>query len=215
MKNPRIMRASLLAALAFAFALASISAPAAEIPAGRHLLLRMQNSINTRTAGEGDYVYLLTAAPLSADGAIAVPAGSYVQGVVVFAERPGRISGRGQLAIRIETITLPGGQLLEFNQTPRVATVESGDSGKEVIDEDNTIQQGSNTGSDARQIAIMAGRGAAIGGFADRSFRGAGIGAGIGSAVGFAATLVTRGRDLELRQGDTLDIVFDQPVSLD
>ena len=38
---------------------------AAEVPPGAHLLLRMENSINTRTAQQGDYIYLRTASPLS------------------------------------------------------------------------------------------------------------------------------------------------------
>jgi hypothetical protein len=43
--------------------LAAGVAGAAEIPRGAHVLLRMENSISTRTAQEGDYVYLRTASP--------------------------------------------------------------------------------------------------------------------------------------------------------
>ena len=42
---------------------------AAEIPKGSHALLRMVNSVTTRTAREGDYVYLRTATPIVANGA--------------------------------------------------------------------------------------------------------------------------------------------------
>ena len=54
--------------------------------------------------------------------------------------------------------------------------------------------------------------GAAIGAMADRSFKGAGIGAGVGTVVGLATALVTRGNEVELRQGSTLDVVFDRDV---
>ena len=37
---------------------------AAEIPQGTHVLLRMVNSVSTRTAREGDHVYLRTASPI-------------------------------------------------------------------------------------------------------------------------------------------------------
>ena len=47
-----------------ALSLAMISA-AAEIPQGSHALLRMVNSVTTRTAQEGDYVYMRTATPIS------------------------------------------------------------------------------------------------------------------------------------------------------
>ena len=50
---------------------------------------------------------------------------------------------------------------------------------------------------------------------ADRSWTGAGIGGGVGSAVGLAAVLLTRGREVELRQGSTIDVIFDHPVTID
>jgi hypothetical protein len=71
--------------------LAAGVASAAEIPQGAHVLLRMENSISTRTAQEGDYVYLRTASPVAMDGQIAVAAGSYVQGVVTQSKRSGRV----------------------------------------------------------------------------------------------------------------------------
>jgi hypothetical protein len=52
--------------------LASV-ASAAEIPEGAHVLLRMENSISTRTAKEGDFVYLRTAVPIASSGDIADP----------------------------------------------------------------------------------------------------------------------------------------------
>src|ERR1700674_5260157 len=77
---------------------------AAEIPQGAHALLRMVNSVSTRTAREGDFVYLRTATPIVVNGQIVVPAESYVQGVVSHALRSGRVKGRAELGIRIETL---------------------------------------------------------------------------------------------------------------
>ena len=75
---------------------------AAEIPQGAHALLRLVNSVSTRTAREGDYIYLRTAAPIVVNGQIVVPAESYLQGVVSRAQRSGRVKGRAELGIRIE-----------------------------------------------------------------------------------------------------------------
>jgi len=50
---------------------------------------------------------------------------------------------------------------------------------------------------------------------ADQSVKGAGIGAGVGSAVGLATVLLTRGKEVELRQGTTLDVVFGRPVAIE
>ncbi|MGC9972327.1 MAG: hypothetical protein ABSE56_17230 [Bryobacteraceae bacterium] len=189
-----------------------LAAPA-EIPKGAHVLLRMVNSISTRTAQEGDYVYLETASPIVADGRIAVPAGSYVQGVVSHAQRSGRVRGRAELGIRLETLTLRSGQVLKF--APRLSSVDSDQTGQKVDRQENLIQQGSEKGRDAARIAIFAGSGASVGGLADRSWRAAGIGGGAGAAVGLASVLLSRGREVNLRRGSTLDVAFDRPVPIE
>src|SRR6266699_4084871 len=95
----------------FVALLLAAAVTAAEIPNGAHVLLRMVNSINTRTAQEGDYVYLRTSTPISVEGQIVAPADSYVQGVVAQSMRSGRVSGRAQLSIRLENITLASGKV--------------------------------------------------------------------------------------------------------
>jgi hypothetical protein len=202
-----------LAAFSSLWLLFSASLWAVEIPKGTHVLLRMVNSVSTRTAGEGDQVYLQTATPVAISGQIVVPAGSYVQGRVSHAKRSGRVKGRAELAIHLETLTLPDGRMLKI--APRLTSVDSGDSGQKVDREESIVKQGSGTGKDAAQVAITAGSGAAIGGLADRSFRGAGLGAAAGTAVGLATTLFTRGNEVELKQGTTLDIVFDRDVTVE
>jgi hypothetical protein len=198
------------ALLLLAFA---VSASATEIPKGAHLLLRMDNSINTRTAQEGDYVYLRTETPVVADGHVIVPNGSYVQGVVSRARQSGRVKGRAELSIHLETLTLASGK--SYRIAPRLASVDSGETAQKVDSRENDIKQGGTKGHDAGTVAITAGSGAAIGGLADRSWKGAGIGTGVGSAVGLATVLLTRGREVELHRGSTLDVVFDRAVTLE
>ena len=194
-----------------ALSLSLISA-AAEIPQGSHALLRMVNSVTTRTAQEGDYVYLSTAVPIVAGGQVLVPEGSYVQGVVSRVKRSGRVSGRAELGIRIESLTLRSGAVIQLS--PRLGSVDAQGSDQKV-DEENGIAQGSSHGADAARIATLGGAGAAFGGMVDRTWTGAGIGAGAGGAVGLASVLLTRGREVELRQGSTIDVVFDRPVKVD
>jgi type IV secretion system protein VirB10 len=176
-------------------------------------MLRMENSITTRTAKDGDYVYLRTGTPISVAGNIILPVGSYVQGVVTNAKRSGRVKGRAELAIRLETITLPTGSVYKFS--PKLASVDSGTGDQKVVGKENSVEEGSTHGQDAARIAILAGSGAALGAVVDRSVWGAGIGAGAGTAVGLATVLLTRGREVELRQGTSLDVVFDRPVALE
>lgn len=186
---------------------------ATEIPQGSHVALRMVNSISTRTARVGDYVYMTTATPIAADDQIVVPVGSYVQGVVSKSVRSGRVSGKAELGIRIDTLTLPGGRVVRV--TPRLSSVDSGETSQRVDGQESQVKQGSGHEDDAKTIATLGGAGAMTGGMADRSFRGAGIGAGVGSAVGVAVVLLTRGKEVELRQGNTVDVVFDRAVPVE
>jgi type IV secretion system protein VirB10 len=198
-----------LAALVIAASSVSL---AADIPQGSHVLLRLENSISTRTAREGDYVYLRTAVPIAANGQIVVPEGSYVQGVVTRSVRSGRVKGRAELAIRIDTMTLPSGKVIKL--TPRLSSVDSEGTGQKV-DSENGIQQAGGKGADAARVAELGGTGAAIGGLATETWRGAGIGAGAGGAVGLATVLLTRGKEVDLHRGSTMDVIFDRAVPVD
>ena len=195
------------------FILAPSFLPASEIPKNTHVLLRMVNSVSTRTVQQGAQVYLQTASPISDGTQIVVPVGSYVQGTVLIAKRSGTVSGRAELSIRLDTLTLPSGKTLRFS--PHVSAVDDGESGQKVMDEEGKMQQGSSKGKDVERIAILAGSGASLGAVVDRSVRGAGIGAAAGSALGLATTLLTRGKELELRQGSSLDVIFDRPLTVD
>jgi hypothetical protein len=181
---------------------------ASEIPVGTHLLLRMVNSITTRTAAEGNQIYLRTDTPLVADSKIVVPIGAYVQGTIADIKRSGRVKGRAELSIRLDTLTLADGKVLKF--APRLSAVDAAGSDQKVTGENDRVRQGSDVGHDTARIAILAGTGASIGALAVQSWRGAGIGAGVGAGVGFATALLTRGREVELHQGATLDVVFDK-----
>jgi hypothetical protein len=199
-----------LSVLAF---LTPLATSGAEIPKNTHVLLKMVNSISTRTASEGTQVYLQTASPISDGHNIIVPVGSYVQGTVLVSKRSAKVAGRAQLAIRLEVLTLPGGKTLKFS--PHVSGVDDNDTTQKVVNDEGRIEQGGTVAKDVERIAILTGSGAAIGGVADRSWTGAGIGAAAGSAVGLATTLLTRGKEIELRQGSSLDVVFDRALTVD
>ena len=130
------------------------------------------------------------------------------------AQRSGRVKGRAELAIRLETVTLASGSVYKFS--PKLASVDSGTGEQKVTGNENSVREGSTHGQDAARIAILAGSGGALGAIVDQGARGgAGIGAGAGAAVGLATVLLTRGREVELRQGTSLDVTFDRPVALE
>jgi type IV secretion system protein VirB10 len=190
----------------------SVLSAANEIPQGSHALLRLVNSISTRTAREGDYVYLKTASPIAANGQIVVPEGSYVQGVVTRSLRSGRVKGKAELAIRIDTLTLASGQVIKLN--PHLSSVDS-EGTEQKVSQEGDIKQGSGKSADAARVAELGGTGAAIGGMATRTWTGAGIGGGAGAVVGLATVLLSRGKEVDLRQGSTIDVVFDRAVPVE
>jgi hypothetical protein len=190
-----------------------LGAHAADIPAGSHVLLKMVSSVSTRTAKAGDQVYLQTASPIAAGGQILVPVGAYVQGTVAESKPSGRVKGRAEIALHLDTLTLASGQA--FKIAPHLDSVDSGDTGQKVEGSEGAVKQSGTKMQDAARVAILAGTGAGIGGIATRSWSGAGIGAAAGGAVGFATTLLTRGKEVDLRAGSTLDVVFDRPLTLE
>jgi len=187
---------------------------AADIPAGTHLLLKMVNSVSTRTAKAGDQVYLQTASPIAVDNQIVIPIGTYVQGTVAEAKRSGRVKGRAEIALHLDTLTFASGKALKI-AAPHVDSVDSGQHGQRVETSEGTVKQSGSKLHDAGQIAILAGTGAGVGGLATSTWRGAGIGAGIGGAVGVATVLLTRGHEVDLRAGSTLDVVFDRALTIE
>jgi hypothetical protein len=182
-----------------------------ELPTGTRIPLVLHNGISTRTAQVGDPVYFETLFPIMKDGRVIVPAGSYVSGEVTESKRPGRVKGRGELNIRLETLILPNAYMVRFAGVPSGAST----GGNETTNSEGKITGDSDKTSDVGTIAKTTGAGAAIGGIASRSAGGAGIGAGIGAAVGLAAILLTRGPEAELPRGTTLDAVLDRPLYFD
>jgi hypothetical protein len=181
------------------------------VPAGTRLPLVLHNSVTTRNAQKGDPVYLETVFPIVQDDRIVVPSGSYVQGDILEAKRPGKVKGRGEVRIRLTTMILPNGYTVKFDAIP----TNAGTGGNETTDKEGEIKGDTDKASDAGTVIKTTAVGAGIGGIAGRSAKGAGIGAGVGAAMGLATVLLTRGPEVELPRGTSVDIVLDRPLYLD
>jgi len=210
---PPAMPAAAAPATAAALAPAAASAAKPEqvlVPVGTKLPLVLHNGISTRNARPGDPVYLETLFPILVGDRIVIPAGSYVSGEVTDAKRPGRVKGRGELMLRLTRIILPNGYAVSLLATPSNAS--AGDAS--TVDKEGKITGDSNKAKDVGTVATTTGAGAGIGAISGGA-KGAGIGAGIGAVAGLAAVMFTRGPELELPRGTTLDVVLDRPLSLD
>ncbi len=178
-----------------------LAAAAAEIPAGTHVLLRVENYITTQDAEPGDYIYLRTASPISTNGRIVVPVDSHLQGVVAHSKRAGRGRGEAVLTIRLETLTLPDGKVLEL--TPRFE-----------FDAESMAEPAATARGNAARMILGTSVGSSLGYAVLRETRGFGIGAGVGGAVGLATVLLRRGPDVVLYQGVSMDVVIGKTVTL-
>jgi len=180
------------------------------VPAGTRVGVVLQNGISTRSAKPGDSVYLQTSFPITIGNRIVIPVGSYLRGELIDSKRPGRVKGRGEFRMRLNTLIFPTGYTVDLNAAPRSA--DSG--GKETMDEEGKVTGGSGKGKDVETVATTTATGAGIGAIAGRA-KGAGIGAGIGAAAGLAAVLLTRGPEAELPRGSTMDVVLERALTLD
>jgi hypothetical protein len=180
------------------------------VPAGTRVGVSLENGISTRNAKPGDSIYLRTVFPITQNNRIIVPVGSYLRGSLVDSKRPGKIKGKGEFRLRLDTLILPNGYTVDLKAAPRQA--DSG--GKETMDEEGKVTGPSAKGKDATTIAETTATGAGIGAIAD-GVKGLGIGAGVGAVAGLAAVLLTRGPDAELPRGSTLDVVLERDLQLD
>lgn len=194
-----------------AAAAAPTPGPKVEVPTGTHLSMVLHNAISTRSARPGDPVYLETIFPVMINGRVVIPAGSYVSGEVTDSKRAGRVKGRAELMIKLNTLILPNAYMVSFNGSPS----NTGTGGGETVDNEGKIKGDSDKASDAGTIIEGGAIGAGIGGLASQSGKGAGIGAGAGAAAGLIAVLLTRGPDAELPRGSTVEAVLDRPMFLD
>ncbi|MCL6546109.1 MAG: hypothetical protein K6T61_12840 [Bryobacteraceae bacterium] len=186
---------------------------AIEIPEGTHVLMRLENTVTTRTAQPGDKVYLRTVSPILVGDRVAIPPNCFAMATVTTVKRGGRVKGRAELGLRLDTLVLPSGKAVSLAGRPD--SVDAGESAQAADKKEGMIRQGSDGGRDVTITASRTAQGAALGAIVDRSARGAGIGAGAGSAAGLAQVLLTRGRDVELRRGSTMDVVLDRRLTVE
>jgi hypothetical protein len=181
------------------------------VPSGTRLPLILHNAVTTRNAKPGDPVYLETVFPVVVDSRILIPAGSYVQGDITEAKRPGRGKGVGEIRVRLNSMILPNGYVVDFNAIP----TNAGTGGNDSVDSEGNIHGDTNTSEKVGTVLKSTGIGAGVGGIASGSAGGAGIGAIAGAGVGLAMVMLTRGPELELPRGSTVDVVLDRALYLD
>jgi hypothetical protein len=186
--------------------------PAAEIlvPSGTKIPLTLKQGVNTKSARPGDPVYAETAFPITRNNQIVIPVGTFVQGEIERVVRPGRVKGRAELQMSFTSMIFPNGYTVmlpgALQNTPGSDNTVKGKEG--------TVQAPGGQGRDATTIETTTGAGAVIGALASGA-KGAAVGAGAGGALGLATVLLTRGPEVNLGPGSSVEMVLESNLEID
>ncbi len=181
------------------------------IPAGTRVPVSLKQAISTKTAKDGDPVYAETAFPFVVNERVVIPAGTYIQGKIERAQRGGHVKGRAEVLIHFTSMIYPNGYTVMLG-----GSVENtpGAEKTSMKDSEGTIRQDSDAGKKARETVGGATTGAVIGAITNGG-KGAGIGAGIGGAAGFAVGMLSRGADVRLEPGTSIEMEIQREVQVD
>ena len=178
---------------------------------GTKIPLTLKQGVNTKSARPGDPVYAQTAFPITQDNQIVIPAGTFVQGQIDRVVRPGRVKGKAALQMSFTSMIFPNGYTIML---PGAVQNTPGSGTNTVNGKEGTIEGPGGKGKDAATIATTTVTGAGIGAIADGG-KGAGIGAGVGGVLGLATVLLTRGPEVDLGTGSSVEMVLESNIELD
>lgn len=181
------------------------------VAAGTRVPLVMKQGVTSKNARPGDPVYAQTAFPVAQDDHIVIPAGTFVQGIVQRVVRPGRVKGRAELQMSFTSMIFPNGYTILL---PGAVQGTPGSETQQVKNSEGTIQGPGNKGKDVGTVVGGAIPGAGIGAIAAGA-KGAAVGGLAGGALGLATVLLTRGPEVQLGIGDSIEMVLERNITVD
>lgn len=165
------------------------------IPDKTEIKLRLTETINTKVNREGDRFKAAIVTPTVYEGAI-------VEGHIAKLNRSGRVTGRTELALDFDTITMPDGRSGPFRaQIERIYESENIKS----VDEEGNVETSNKTRDTQIRTAGGAALGAIIGAIAGGG-KGAAIGAIVGAGAGAGSVYVQGNKDIILEAGTEMSV---------
>jgi len=169
-----------------------------ELPAGTEISVRTDETIDSRTAAEGQgFSAGVPKDVLDASGAVVIPRGSRAQLTIVSASRGGRIQGASDLVLDLKSVSVGG----------RRYAVDAAD-----------VRQRGKSGLGAnKRTATYTGGGAALGaiiGAIAGGGKGAAIGAGAGAGAGALTQVLTKGKAIRVPAESVLTFRLDKPLRI-
>ena len=167
-----------------------------KVPAGTTFEIEFTQGLASNASAVGETFRARVVADLRLDGAIAIPAGSEVLGVVTDAVGARRIGGKARLTVKFTDLVLPSGSTLPLH----ASFLEEGKS---------------RAGRDAATIGSSTAGGALLGRILSNGGRGTILGALVGAAVGTAIASKTAGEEVVIPEGSVISLKLDQPLAVD
>ncbi len=161
------------------------------VPDGTQLTATLNNDLTTRDTRENDRFTMTVRSPSQYDGAT-------INGYVTGVSRSGRITGRSEMILNFESITLRNGTTSRFAGITEAIRTANGDTVR--VDNEGSVRDNNRTTTTAQRAGIGGAVGAIIGAIAGGG-KGAAIGAIIGAGAGAGSVYVQGKDDLELLSG--------------
>jgi hypothetical protein len=172
------------------------------IPNGTRLTARLDSNISTRASQSGDRFTMTVTSPYQYNGA-------QIEGHVESAANSGRVTGRANMTLVLDSVRLANGERYRFAGTVDSVRAVNGDTVS--VNNEGTIRDQSQTTKTATRAGVGAVIGAIIGAVAGGG-QGAAIGAAVGAGAG-AGSVLLQGRDnIELAPGSQFMITASTPV---
>ena len=167
-----------------------------DLPAGSEISIRMNESIDSATAAEGQrFDAQVTRDAKDDNGDIVIPRGSRANVVILSASKGGRFRGASDLILDLQSVIIDGKQY-------SIDSAEISKKGKSGV--------GAN-----KRTATYTGGGAAVGaiiGAITGGRKGAAIGAGAGAGAGVLTQILTKGGDVKVPAESVLTFSLDRPL---
>ena len=172
----------------------AMSASGVMLPAGTNFVIRMIDSVDSEVARVGQSFAASLDQPVMIDGQAVIPRGADVSVKLVDSKESGKLTGRAELALSLQSVRV-NGRMVDVNT--QTVSQESSSRGE------RTAKVAGGTAAVGAIIGAIAGGG-----------KGAAIGAGAGAAAGAGAQVITSGQRVRIPSETRLTFVLDNPVRL-
>ena len=176
------------------------------VPADTVIRVRMNQSLNSKTANVGDRFSATVTDPVHSGGTEVIADGAKIWGRVTAVKRAGRRSP-GTITVSFYSMTQPNGRANPINGS--LASLD----GDESADNEGTVKGSGQRKRDVVFIGGGAATGALIGAIAGGG-KGAAIGAILGGAAGTGARVYEKEKEAEVKSGTEFGVILNRSVSL-